>query len=168
MGLFSGVSDFFENAASQWDIFKEGVAEATTDFQKANKEFVSEMSDDIAELAGKTVDFVKENPGKTALIVGATVVTGGAAGAFATAAGPVIASALGSTGILGATASGTAISSLSGAALTNASLAAIGGGSLASGGAGVAGGLAVISTTGTVAGGAVAATGATYVATKES
>ncbi|WP_148289096.1 DUF726 domain-containing protein [Herbaspirillum sp. B65] len=49
------------------------------------------------------------------------------------AAGPALASALGSAGLLGAAGTGTAISSLSGAALTSASLAAIGGGTMAGG-----------------------------------
>jgi hypothetical protein len=85
----------------------------------------------------------------------AMVVGGGAlvcTGVGVVAAGP-IACLLGSTGLLGAASTGTAISSLTGVALTNASLAAIGGGAVAAGGAGVAAGTAVV-------GGAVGLTGA--------
>jgi hypothetical protein len=99
------------------------------------------------------VDFVKENPGKSAAIAAATVVTGG----LASVAAPAIAAGLGSAGVLGAASTGTAISTLSGAALTNASLAAVGGGALAAGGGGMAAGTAVIAGTGAVAGGAVSA-----------
>lgn len=48
-------------------------------------------------------------------------------------AGPALAGALGSAGLLGAAGTGTAISTLSGAALSSASMAAIGGGSMAMG-----------------------------------
>lgn len=99
------------------------------------------------------VDFVKENPGKTALIIGATVATGG----LAATAAPAIAATVGSTGLLGAASTGTAISSLSGAALTNASLAAIGGGAIAANGGGMVVGTAVIAGTGAATGGAVSA-----------
>lgn len=51
----------------------------------------------------------------------------------AIAAGPSIAVAAGSWGLLGTAGTGTAISSLSGAALTSASLAAVGGGTMAGG-----------------------------------
>jgi hypothetical protein len=51
--------------------------------------------------------------------VGATIATGGGAGA--------VAAALGNSGLLGATGAGAAIAGLNGAALTSASLAAIGG-----------------------------------------
>jgi hypothetical protein len=66
--------------------------------------------------------------------IGAGVVGGVAVIApLAVLAAPAVAASLGTTGILGAASTGTAISTLSGAALTNASLAAIGGGSMASG-----------------------------------
>ncbi|RLM52707.1 hypothetical protein DVK02_16120, partial [Halobellus sp. Atlit-31R] len=68
----------------------------------------------------KAIDLVKENPVETAVVVGATVATGGLALA---AAGP-IATAIGSTGVLGAASTGTAIASLHGAAATSASLVA--------------------------------------------
>jgi hypothetical protein len=60
---------------------------------------------------------------------------GGAAIAVPAAlvAGPALAAAAGSYGLLGAAGTGTAISSLSGAALTSASLAAVGGGTMAAG-----------------------------------
>lgn len=74
-------------------------------------------------------------------------------------AGP-IACFLGSTGILGAASTGTAISSLSGVALTNASLASLGGGAIAAGGLGIAGGTTAVvgsmGLTGAVISGAVA------------
>lgn len=71
------------------------------------------------------------------------------AGVVATSGGGAapIAAALGKMGLLGATASGTAISSLSGAALTSASLAAIGGT--------VAAGTMIISASGLALGGVV-------------
>lgn len=71
---------------------------------------------------------------------GTTLVTAGMAT-------PAIAAALGSSGLLGAAATGTAISSLSGAALTSASLAAIGGS--------VAAGTAIITACGAALGGSL-------------
>ena len=92
-------------------------------------------------LLSRAVDFVKENPVKTAVAVG--VATGGAG----YVAAPAIAASIGAAGALGAASTGTAISTLKGIALTNASLAKIGGS--------VVGGKAVITgTAGTV--GAVA------------
>ena len=64
-------------------------------------------------------------------------------------AAPAVASALGSTGYLGAASTGTAINSLSGAALQSASLAAIGN----TVGGGMAGGLGIISAAGAILGG---------------
>jgi len=104
-------------------------------------EYVFEPAGNIID---STADFVSENPIKTVAIVATTVATGGASLALA---GPIAATA-GGAGLLGATSTGTAISTLSGAALTNASLAALGGGSLAAGGTGMAGGSIVVAATG--------------------
>jgi hypothetical protein len=109
--------------------------------------------DGVCGTLDDVVDFVSENPGKAALVVGATVATGG----LATVAAPAIAAAAGSAGLLGAASTGTAISTLSGAALTNASLAAIGGGAVAAGGGGVVAGTAIIGGTGAAAGAVVSA-----------
>ncbi len=107
----------------------------------------------VGDLAVSAVDIVVENPGKTALVCLGTRATGGTALAFA---GP-LAAAAGSAGLLGATASGTAISTLSGVALTNASLAAVGGGALAAGGGGMAVGATVVASTGAALGAAAGA-----------
>ncbi|GLQ97631.1 hypothetical protein GCM10007863_20510 [Dyella mobilis] len=95
------------------------------------------------------VDYVRENPGKTATIAAVTLVSGGACWAVA---GP-IAAAAGGAGLLGSASTGTAIATLSGAALESASLAALGGGALAAGGAGMAGGTVVVAGTGAALGG---------------
>ena len=135
-------------------------------------DFVSDVADTVCavactagylaeDLAGSAVDTVKKHPGKTALICVGTVATGGAATAFTGS----IAAVVGSTGVLGTTASGTAISTLSGVALTNASMAALGGGAIAAGGGGMAAGATVVITTGTVTGAAVS-TGSAVVAAK--
>lgn len=89
---------------------------------------------------------------------GAKIAAGVVAGATVVApaallAAPGVASALGGWGLLGASSTGTAISSLSGAALAKASLAAIGGGTVASGGAGIAGGTVLLSAVGGAVGG---------------
>lgn len=97
-------------------------------------------------LAGRVMEFVKENPVKTAVAVGA--VASGTAWVYA----PTIAGFIGSTGILGTTAGGTVISTLQGVALQNASLAVLGGGAKTAGGFGIVGGKAVIAGTGGVAG----------------
>lgn len=123
---------------------------------------------DVVEKAGygaidaveSVVDTVKENPGKTAIVVAVTAATGGAA---LVAAGP-IAATLGGAGLLGAASTGTAITTLSGAALTNASLAALGGGAMVAGGTGIAGGTAVVTASGAIAGAAVS--GGVVAATK--
>ena len=75
------------------------------------------------------------NLAKVAKIAAGTA--GGAVlfGPLAFIAGPSVAAALGTTGLLGAAGTGTAISSLSGAALTSASVAAIGGGTMMAGAA---------------------------------
>ncbi|TMX41253.1 hypothetical protein DA100_08095 [Vibrio sp. Hep-1b-8] len=72
--------------------------------------------------------------------IGATLVTGGGAGA--------VAAALGNAGLLGAAGTGTAIAGLNGAALTGASLAAIGGS--------VAAGTTIITASGSALGGVLA------------
>ena len=66
-----------------------------------------------------------------------------------------IAVAIGSTGILGAASTGTAISTLSGAAASSASLAALGGGAIGSSSfaMGMAGGTAVVSGGAAIVGG---------------
>ena len=86
--------------------------------------------------------------------IGAGVVVLGTVG-FVFAA--PIAAAIGTTGILGATSTGTAITSLSGVAASNASLAAIGGGALSAGGTGIAGGTVVVTGGTALVGGAAAA-----------
>lgn len=96
------------------------------------------------EMMGKLIDIAIDNPGKTLILIGATVATGG----LATMAAPTIAATLGSVGLLGSASTGATIAGLHGAALTNASLAALGGGSLAAGGGGVALGTAVVGSTG--------------------
>lgn len=96
-------------------------------------------------------DAICDHPIRTAVTAVAVVATGGAA----LAAAPTIAGAMGAFGMLGTTASGTAISSLSGAALTNASLAAVGGGSLAAGGGGMATGTTIIGSLGAKTGGMI-------------
>ncbi|MGE6323328.1 hypothetical protein ACQKEF_24235 [Pseudomonas oryzihabitans] len=133
MSFFDSVFDFVDRAAGTVS----DLAVATVDA--------------IGDLASSAVDTVTENPGKTALVCLGTLATGGAAVAFA---GP-IAAVVGSTGLLGATASGTAISSLSGVALTNASLAALGGGAIAAGGGGMAAGVTVVGWTGAAVGASV-------------
>ncbi len=111
------------------------------------------LVDGAVDVAAAAVDAVIENPIKTVCMCGAGVVTGGLVTVFAAP----IAAAIGTTGLLGATASGTAISSLSGVALTNASLAALGGGALAAGGGGMAAGVTTLAVTGAAAGTAVSA-----------
>jgi hypothetical protein len=104
-------------------------------------------------------DCIVENPGKTLLVVGVTVATGG----LALAAAPTIAAAAGGSGLLGAASTGTAISTLSGAALSSASLASIGGGALAVGGGGMAAGATTIATAGAVTGGLASGAAVTMV-----
>ncbi len=111
-------------------------------------DFIGDVLGFVVDSAEYAIDTVTENPIKTIAVVVATVGTGGLALAYA----PVIATAAGGAGLLGAASTGTAISTLSGAALTNASLAALGGGSVAAGGLGMAGGTAVVATTGGVVG----------------
>lgn len=96
-----------------------------------------------------TIEYISENPIKSAAIVTTTVLTGGVAAATA----PIIAGAVGSTGMLGLASTGTAINTLTGAALSNASLAALGGGALSAGGGGIALGTTVVTTTGGIMGG---------------
>ncbi|ABR91940.1 Hypothetical protein mma_0981 [Janthinobacterium sp. Marseille] len=105
--------------------------------------------DGVCGSIDKVVEVVSENPGKTALVAGVAVVTGGAAFAFA---GP-IAATLGSAGVLGSASTGTAISALTGAALESASLAALGGGALAAGGSGMAAGATAVAVSGVAVGG---------------
>lgn len=94
-------------------------------------------------------DWVCDNPGKSLLVLGAGLATGGAAWAFA---GP-IAATIGSTGALGVTATtGVEIATLTGAALESASLAALGGGALSVGGGGVALGTTVVAAGGAATG----------------
>ena len=110
--------------------------------------------DSIFDTIGDAVDFVAENPIKSIAAVVVTVGTGGLALAYA----PAIAAAVGTTGILGATATtGTVISTLEGVALANASLAALGGGAVAVGGGGIAAGTTAVAVAvaGTVTGAVV-------------
>lgn len=109
-------------------------------------------------------DFAEDNPAVAKVATVATVAaTGGVAATFFA---PQIATALGSAGFLGTTATtGKTISTLSGIALEKASLAAVGGGALSVGGTGIAGGTAVIGAVGTGAGAAV---GGTVTATMKS
>lgn len=112
---------------------------------------VFDLASSVGGMAVSAADYVVDNPGKTALVCVGAIATGGLASAFAAP----LAAMVGSTGLLGATASGTAISSLSGAALANASLAALGGGSLAAGGGGMVAGATVVATAGTAVGATV-------------
>lgn len=111
-------------------------------------DLIGDVISGTIDLVCEGADFVTENPIKATAVVGCTVLTGGAAFAFA----PAIAATAGSAGILGAASTGIAISSLSGAALTNASLAAVGGGTLATGGGGIVAGVATVTKAGAVAG----------------
>ena len=95
----------------------------------------------------KCTNFAKAGIATTAAVGTAVMI-----GTCSYYAAPGIASALGSTGLLGAASTGTAISSLSGAALSSASLAAIGTGSIASGGLGMGAGALVIAATGSAIG----------------
>ncbi len=111
-------------------------------------EFLFGPPGEVSGVIGSVVDVALENPGKAALLIGATVATGGTAlvcaptiGAMASAAG---------LGVAGGT--------LSGAAASSAGLAVLGGGSLASGGLGMAGGTAVVTIVGGSAGAAVSGT----------
>lgn len=105
----------------------------------------------VRDVIQDTAEYVENNPGKAVAVAAGTV----AAVATAGAAAPAIAAAVGKAGLLGAASTGTAISSLNGAALTSASLAKMGAGAKAVGGFGMAGGEAVISTTGGILGGTV-------------
>lgn len=106
----------------------------------------------VRDVIQDTAEYVENNPGKVVAVAAGTV----AAVATAGAAAPAIAAAVGKAGLLGAASTtGTAISSLNGAALTSASLAKMGAGAKAVGGFGMAGGEAVISTTGGILGGTV-------------
>lgn len=107
---------------------------------------LSFIAEDISIFASKAVDTAKDHPVASMAIF--TVATGG----LCFTAAPLIATSLGSAGLLGAASTGIPISTLSGAPLTSASLAALGGGSLATGGAGMAGGTAVITGAGATAG----------------
>lgn len=92
----------------------------------------------------KSIDYVIENPVKSAAIATTTVLSASTAYVHA----PVIAVAIAKTGVLGKTATtGAVISKLTGAPLVNASLAKIGGGAISIGGKGMAGGKFVIATT---------------------
>lgn len=124
-----------------------------------------ELARDAGDLISDAASYAVENPWKTAAVISVGVATAGAGFIAATAAAPAIAATVGSTGILGATSTGTVISSLHGVALTNASLAAIGGGSVAAGGAGMAGGAAAIATTGACVGGGVGVISGTVINT---
>ena len=115
-------------------------------------DFIENIVDSTVDGIGSVVDTIAENPFKSIVVGVATVATGGTALAFA---GP-IAAAVGTTGLLGAASTGTAISALSGGALANASLAALGGGAIAVGGGGMAAGSATVAAAGALLGGGVA------------
>ena len=92
----------------------------------------------------KSIDYVIENPAKSAVIATTTVIS--ASVAYVNA--PAIAVAIAKTGALGKTATtGAVISKLTGAPLARASLAKIGGGAISIGGKGVICGKVVIATT---------------------
>ena len=92
----------------------------------------------------KSIDYVIENPAKSAVIATTTVLSAGVAYVNA----PVIAVAIAKTGVLGKTATtGAVISKLTGAPLARASLAKLGFGAISIGGKGIAGGKFVIATT---------------------
>ena len=115
-----------------------------------------------SDVCSSTVDYVCENPGKVAAVVGGTVVTGG----LSALAAPSIVTAAGSIGLLGSASTGTAISTLSGAALQSASLAAVGGGALAAGGGGVAAGTAIATAVGATAGATAGGVASVAIVTK--
>jgi hypothetical protein len=106
----------------------------------------------IANIGNSVVEYVTENPIKTASIVAATVVSGGVAYRYA----PTIAGGIGKTGILGNAGTGRAINTLTGPYLKRASLAALGGGTLASGGGGMVAGATFVAYSGAAVGGVVA------------
>ncbi|MBU2807115.1 hypothetical protein HF285_02150, partial [Acidithiobacillus ferrooxidans F221] len=64
---------------------------------------IERVGDSAVEKLGGAIDNVSENPGKTALIVGAAVATGG----VAFVAAPAVAAAAGGAGLLGAASTGT-------------------------------------------------------------
>lgn len=102
----------------------------------------------LGNLISDGFNAVVNNPGKSLLVLGVAVATGGVALAFA----PTIGAAVSTAGL------GVAGGTLSGAAASSAGLAALGGGSLAAGGAGVAGGTAALAALGTAAGAAITGT----------
>lgn len=132
------------------------VFEVIGDVASGTIDIVEDIADEAVDLASNAIEYVAENPGKTAAAVTVTALSGG----FAFVAAPSIAAIAGSTGLLGAASTGTAISSLSGAALTNASLAALGGGAISAGGAGMVGGTAVVTGAGVVTGATASVTAA--------
>lgn len=121
--------------------------------------FIKNVANTAIDKALDAAIYVEKNPKKCVAVVVGTVATGG----VAFVAAPAIAAGIGAVGMLGATASGTAISSLSGVALTNASLAALGGGTIAAGGAGMAGGVTVITGTGVATGAVISSSVASKV-----
>lgn len=106
----------------------------------------------IVNIGNDVVEYVTENPVKTASIVAVTVVSGGVAYQCA----PSIAGSIGKTGILGNAGTGRAINTLNGPYLKRASLAALGGGTLASGGGGMVAGTTFVAYSGAAVGGVVA------------
>lgn len=127
----------------------EMVSEVTGAVVEAGNKVVEVGADAAGAVAGKTIDVVAEHPVEVAMAVG--MVAGGLAA-------PMLASKLGAWGVLNNVATtGKAISSLHGAALKSASLAKLGGGAKAIGGLGMKGGVAVVSSSGSVASGATAA-----------
>ncbi|WP_157836436.1 hypothetical protein ACQR5W_08385 [Xanthomonas sacchari] len=143
------------------DEFVSALGELGSDVKNAVKSSAPEIKSKGGALIEECIDIVKENPGKTALIVGTTAASAVATGGVAFAAAPKIGAFVSSIGF------GVGGGTLSGAAASSAGLAALGGGSLAAGGAGMAGGTAVVTVvgaaTGSMAGGGIAIAGATLI-----
>lgn len=135
----NAIEDFFKQYASWDDEFCAEHDGTIGSFERLSIQ-LEEISDYNEIIKRDSINLVRAvKVAVTGLAVGSiTFATAGAAS-------PAIASALGSTGLLGAASTGTLISTLNGAALTSASLAAIGGS--------VAGGSLIISACGVALGG---------------
>ena len=115
-----------------------------TNLKWAIEDKASDLTRSAEKKVYKSIDYVIENPAKSAVIATTTVIS--ASVAYVNA--PAIAVAIAKTGALGKTATtGAVISKLTGAPLSRASLAKIGGGAISIGGKGVIGGKVVIATT---------------------
>lgn len=135
------VDGFFASLKTNWASELCSEHDGTiADFEKLTMEL-----DDLSHYK-KMLDREKWDLAKGGKIAGGIVLGCTVFGPLTYLAAPGVAAALGTLGLLGASGTGTAISSLSGAALTSASLTAIGPG-------GMAGGVAFITATGGALGG---------------